>query len=197
MLAVSRLSSIDVPQSRAQSPSLLRRADWPLIQVKVPPPRRRHGSPMAKSFTAFDLTSDHLAVVFPLVLAAAPATELAAWRRFARQLVEGRPDLGAIGLRNAANYICGVLVFRVEEDLQYGRVLSIDLFVSLDLIAADEATDALLQITEAKARELKCAATRIRLTKAQKSLASRFAASGHHSEASLFCKQIGTPAPPN
>jgi hypothetical protein len=154
---------------------------------------------MVKSFTAFGLTPDDIAPVFPLVQTVAPEIELGAWRSFAQRLVEDGPAslCGGIGLRNAAGYICGVLVFRAEHDLRHGRVLAIDLFISLDFVSTQEATGALLQIAECKARELRCAATHIRVAGPQTSLAERFLVAGHRLEASIFCKNVSAAKPPS
>jgi len=148
---------------------------------------------MTKSFVSFALTADHVAVVFPLVQTALPGMTLEAWRRFARCLVDGSAGplaRGALGLRNAAGYVCGLLIFRVDHDLRHGKVLAVDLFIALDLLNEEEAGSALLQAVEAKARELQCTATHIRLDAGQKSLPRRLLRSGHCKEAELFCKMI-------
>lgn len=154
---------------------------------------------MARSFSAFTLTAEQVALVFPLVHAAAPEIDLGRWQNFAHPLVDGPApsSSGALGLRNAAGYVCGLLIFRAERDLRHGMALAIDLFVALDLVNDEEATHALMQAAEIKARELQCAAVHIRLGAAQKALADRLAAAGHCREATLFCKAVAGGAPPN
>ncbi len=146
---------------------------------------------MVRSYSAFSLTREHVPLVFPLVHAVAPDIGLDRWQSFAHTLVEraGAPS-GAIGLRNGAGYICGLLIFRSELDLHHGQVLAIDQFIALDLVNDEEAARALMQAAEVKARELRCGALHIRLNVTQKNLAHRLAEAGHRSEAVLFCKKV-------
>jgi hypothetical protein len=154
---------------------------------------------MTKSFSSFALSPDQIAVAFPLVHAAVPGIDLDAWRKFVRSL--GSPDpsfpAGALGLRNEAGYICGLVLFRCDYDLRHGKVLAINLFIALDLVNEAEAASALLQAVEAKARELGCAATHIRLDAAQRSLGQRFATAGYRSEADIFCRSVDAGALPS
>jgi hypothetical protein len=165
-----------------------------LIQVKAAGGDRFHRYAMTRSFSSFALAPEQTAVVFPLVHAAIPEITLDAWRGFLRAQGEGA---GALGLRNEAGYICGLLLFRAEHDLRHGRLLAINLFIALDLVNEEEAASALLHAAEAKARELGCAATHIRVDAAQKSLAQRFSAAGYRNEADLFCRAIGAELPPS
>jgi hypothetical protein len=153
---------------------------------------------MTRSFATATLTSDDVALAFPLVHAAAPDITLERWQSFAKPLVDVLvpQPAGAIGLRNEAGYFCGLLTYRTDRDLRYGTVLTIDLFTALDVINDAEATNALLQAAEEKARQLNCAATLIRIDPAQKSLAKRIARAGLGSEGKLFCKHVAPrPAP--
>lgn len=154
---------------------------------------------MTRSFSSFALTPEQIPVVFPLVHAAAPEIDLSTWRRFVRSLGEGTlsSPSGGLGLRNEAGYICGLLVFRADLDLRHGRVLAVSLFIALDLVNEEEAASALLQAAEAKARELRCAATHIRLDAATRSLAQRFSGAGYRKEADVFCRSLDAALPPS
>lgn len=147
---------------------------------------------MPQPFTTFALGPDEIGVVFPLVHATAADIDLPRWRSFARRMIDAqaRPAYGAIGLRNAAGYICGLLIYRAEHDLRHGAVLAVDLFAALDLLNEERPIRALMQVADAKARELNCAATHIRIGTSQKSLAEYFAAAGYSQEAILFCKTV-------
>jgi hypothetical protein len=153
---------------------------------------------VTKSFTSFALTRDDIGAVYPLVHSTVAEIDLATWQNYARRLVgEPAPAAGgALGLRNAAGYICGLFAYRADRDLRYGSVLCIDLFIALDLVGEDEATKALLDAADAKARELNCAATHIRVDAAQKSMADRIAAAGHQRQSSVYCKALGPTPPP-
>jgi hypothetical protein len=147
---------------------------------------------MTRSFSSFALRPDQTALVFPLVRAAVSGVDLETWQGHVRSLGDGMPSRpsGTLGLRNEAGYVCGLLVFRVDQDLRHGRVLAISLFIALDLVNEEEAAGALLQAAEAKARELRCAAMHIRLDAAQKSLMHRFAAAGYRNEVHVFCRRM-------
>ena len=154
---------------------------------------------MTRSFASFALRKDDIGAVYPLVQTTAPEVDLATWQSFARRLVgEDMPSSsGAVGLRNAAGYVCGLFAFRADRDLRHGPVLAIDLFIALDIVSEAEATQALLHAAEAKARELNCRATHIRLDATQKSIADRIAGSGHCREAALFRKRLEPGPPPS
>jgi hypothetical protein len=147
---------------------------------------------MTKSFISFALRPDQTAVVYPLVHAAVPGIDLEAWRKFVRAFGGPDPSLpaGALGLRNEAGYICGLVLFRCDHDLRHGKVLAVNLFIALDLVNEEEAASALLQAAEAKAREFACTAIHIRLDTTQKSLGQRLAASGYRGEADIFCRVV-------
>jgi hypothetical protein len=154
---------------------------------------------MTRSFTSFALTRDDIGAVYPLVHSTVPEVDLGRWQSFARRLVgeEALASRGAVGLRNAAGYACGLFAFHADRDLRHGAVLAIDLFIVLDLVSEDDATQALLHAAEAKARELNCSATHICVDAAQKSIADRIAAAGHRREGALFCKRLEPAPPPN
>jgi len=154
---------------------------------------------MAKTYSTFALGAEQIPVVFPLVREAMPEIDLSQWRRFAHPLVDGLApsSSGIVGLRNAAGYACGLLTFRVERALRHGAALAIDLFVALDLVNDEQATFALLEAAEIKARALGCAALHIRADPAQRTLVERLVATGHRQEASLFWRQVMPAPPPN
>lgn len=147
---------------------------------------------MPHPFTTFALGPEDIAVAFPLVRAIDVDIDLPRWRSFARRMIDAPPSsaCGAIGLRSAAGYVCGLLIYQVEHDLRHGTVLAVDLFTALDLLNEERAIHALMQVADAKSRELNCAATYTRIGATQKSLAEHFAAAGHRHEAMLFLKVV-------
>lgn len=163
----------------------------PLIHVKV---GRREGlqyGPMARLFTSFALAPDHLPLAFPLVRAAVPVADLRAWQDFMRTTADGRQATsGALGLRNEAGHVCGLIVYRNQRDLRHGMTLVVDLFVALDLVNEGPAAKALLQAAEAKARELGCVAVQIRLNADWQSLAEHIRDLGYGTEAQLLAKPL-------
>src|SRR5579859_2628896 len=120
---------------------------------------------MARFFTSFALSPDQVALAFPLVQAAVPVIDLRAWQNFIQATVDasGQATVGALGLRHEGGYVCGLVVYRKQQDLRHGTVLVVDLFVALDLVSDVPAAKALLHAAEAKAHDLGCAAVQIRL----------------------------------
>lgn len=149
---------------------------------------------MARSFTAAPLTAADIAVTFPVISAALPGIDLATWRSFARGLVDLPSPYPAGGacLRNDGGYVCGVMTYRIDRDLRHGTALNVDLFAALDLTGEEVTTQALLQLAEEKARELRCAAIRIHLESGGEVLARRFLAAGYRHQAMVFGRRLET-----
>jgi hypothetical protein len=169
-----------------------------LIQVKARRRRAATSIAMVRAFTTSSLAAADVDVAFPLIHAALPDVTLATWRDFARGFV-GLPSpypAGAIGLRNEAGYLCGVLTYRIDRDLRHGTVLSVDIFAALDVTGEEAAMRALLQAAEAKAHELRCGVARIQIDGHKGARAQRLVASGYREQASVFSKQLAPPLAP-
>lgn len=153
---------------------------------------------MARAFTTSALSADDIGIAFPLIHAALPDVTLATWRDFARGFV-GLPapySAGALGLRNEAGYLCGILTYRIDRDLRHGTALSVDIFAALDVTGEAAAMRALLHAAEAKAQELRCAAIRIHVDGSKGKRPQQFAASGFRQQTSVFSKQVPPPGTP-
>lgn len=153
---------------------------------------------MARAFTTSSLAAEDIDIAFPLIHAALPDVSLATWRDFARGFI-GLPSpypAGAIGLRNEAGYLCGILTYRVDRDLRHGTVLSVDIFAALDVTGEEAAMRALLLAAEAKAHELRCGVARIQIEGRQGARTQRLLASGYRQQSSVFSKALAPPAAP-
>jgi hypothetical protein len=152
---------------------------------------------MVRSFAAAPLTAQDIGLAYPLICAALPDIDLAAWRSFARGIADLPSPFpaGGVCLRNEAGYLCGVLTYRIDRDLRHGTALTIDVFAALDVTGEEAAFHALLHAAEEKAHELRCAAVRIHLEKPAGTLANRLSSAGYASQATIFCKSVG-PRPP-
>jgi len=147
---------------------------------------------MRSPYISFSLETKDVATVLPLVDTAAAGIDLARWRNFVRRIINAQRSspAGAVGLRSPDGYVCGLLIYRVECELRHGLVLAIDLFTALALRHEERAIHALIKVAEVKARELACAATRVRIYASQKSFAEHFMAAGYSQEAILFSKAV-------
>jgi hypothetical protein len=164
-----------------------------LIQVKAIPSAGVSFASMTRSFAAAALTPDDIGIAFPLIRAALPDIDLAAWRSFARGIV-GLPSpypTGGVALRNEAGYLCGVLTYRIDRDLRHGTTLNVDVFAALDVTGEEAAMRALLQAAEEKARELRCASVRVTIESGGDVLAERFLVNGYRNQAAVFGRTLG------
>lgn len=146
---------------------------------------------MARSFTTLPLPAAHVDLAYPLVSAALPGVDLLRWREYA-DIAGGEAEhsRGIIGLRGDGDYLCGVMAFHVGEDLRHGRVLSVDLFIALDLVNEGHAIRTLLDVAETKAREMRCAAVQISINSDHKGLSDTIENAGYVSEARLLHKPV-------
>ena len=147
---------------------------------------------MPNAFTAFSLETKDVPTVLPLVHTAAAGIDLPRRRNFVQRIIDTQRHsvAGAVGVRGPDGYVCGLLIYRAESELRLGSVLAVDLFTALALRHEERAIHALIQVAEVKARELDCAATRVRIHASQKSLAEHFIAAGYAQEAVLFSKPV-------
>lgn len=146
---------------------------------------------MARSFSTFALSPGQINLAYPLVSAALPTAELARWRKYAKVMTAAQgPSRGVLGMCGEGAYLCGVMAFHVEPDLAHDQVLVVDLFVALDLIDQELAVGTLLDVADAKARELRCDAVRIKLGRDHEILTNLIEGAGYVSDAILLHKSV-------
>ena len=83
------------------------------------------------------LPPDQVLAVYPLVREVVPELDAGAWVRFARVLLSPkRAGQGGIvaAWRPGRSFPCGLVCYRVENDLLRGRVLVAEHFVAVDLL---------------------------------------------------------------
>ncbi len=138
------------------------------------------------------LSSEQLLSVYPLVREAVPSLERVAWVRFARQLTSARranPAGIVAAWRQGRNFPCGLFCYRVDNDLQRGRILIAEHFVAVDLLNPQAVLAALVAELEALAVRLDCAAVRSVLH-GDSEVTGGLCAAGHVPEGSLLLKPI-------
>jgi hypothetical protein len=153
---------------------------------------------MARSFSTFALSEGQIGLAYPLVSAASPKVGLARWRKYAEDMTAGqRLSGGVLGMRGEGAYLCGVMAYHVEPDLAHDRILAVNLFVALDLIDQESAVGTLLDIAEAKARELRCDAVYIRIGRNHQNLTNLVESAGYVPDALLLHKSVAEPVTTN
>ena len=155
---------------------------------------QRHSwqSAMAE-FIIESLAADQIRAVYPLVREAFPPLDLASWLRFARQLTGPRRK-GQSGImaarREARVFPCGLFCYRVEEDLERGRVLVAEHFVALDLLEPQAVLNALVAELEALGTRLGCTAVRSLVHRPEQQIAGGLSAAGHARDGELLVKDL-------
>ena len=109
------------------------------------------------------LAPDQFRSAYPLIREALPGLDLAGWLRFARQTAAARRAgrAGIIAARRAGRpYPCGLFCYRVDQDLEQGRVLIAEHFVALDLLEPAAVLAALVAELDRLGPRLGCNAVR-------------------------------------
>ena len=153
------------------------------------------------TFTITTLAQDEARSVFPLIREAVPGLELAAWLRFARQLTLVRGvHIGGIVVarRTGRAFPNGLFCYRIDQDLELGRVLVAEHFVAVDLLDPPAVLAALVVELESLGRRFDCVAVRSVVHSADGAVAGGLSAAGHRPEGSLLFKPLSAvaPAPP-
>jgi hypothetical protein len=150
------------------------------------------------AFTITTLAHDEARSVYPLIREVVPGLELASWLRFARQLTQARrASVGGIvaARRTGRAFPCGLFCYRVDQDLERGRVLVAEHFVAVDLLDPPAVLAALVGELESLGRRFDCVAVRSVIHGADGAVAGGLSAAGHRPEGSLLFKSLVASAP--
>jgi hypothetical protein len=142
---------------------------------------------MGVSFDSVSLSGEQASQALPLVQVIWPGVDVAAWQRSVRFFSEEAGASGVLAVRNEARYLCGVLAYRTDWDLQRDPILAVRVFAAMDLVNSLVTVRGLLDAAEMRAHQLDCAGVEIRLSTKQKGLAARLRALGVSSHADVFC----------
>jgi hypothetical protein len=140
------------------------------------------------------LSRDQIRAVYPLVREAFPPLGLSTWLRFARQLT-GPHRGGHCGIiaarREGRPFPCGLFCYRVEDDLNFGKVLIADHFVAVDLLDPAAVLAAVVEELDGLAKRLGCRAVRSLVHGGVPDVEGGLYAAGHRPEgASLLLKKL-------
>jgi len=109
------------------------------------------------------LAPDQIRAAYPLIREALPGLDLEGWLKFARQTAAARRAgrAGIIAARRPARpYPCGLFCYRVDQDLEKGRVLIAEHFVAVDLLEPAAVLAALVDELDKLGTRLGCNAVR-------------------------------------
>jgi hypothetical protein len=128
---------------------------------------------MRRTLDIANLSAAEIETAFALIQALHRSQTLDNWRTFASPLVDQKSlaQCGLVGVRNEVGYLCGLFVYRVETDLAHGRAFIVDVIAALDILGAQYVIRAMMGAAQARARQLGCGITRVRVTRDQTALA--------------------------
>lgn len=145
------------------------------------------------AFVVETLTPEQTRSVYPLIREVIPSLDLNGWLRFVRQLTSPRraTQAGIVAARRVGRtYPCGLFVYRVEQDLERGRVLVAEHFVAVDLLDPDAVLRSLVTELESLGKRLGCSAVRSVVHGPETGVAGGLVAAGHAQEGSLLLKLL-------
>lgn len=144
------------------------------------------------AFIVQPLAPGELRSVYPLIRETMPAIDLAAWTAFARPLLGRRAAQTGImaARRKGRAFPCGLFCYRVDSDLEQGRVLIAEHFVAVDLLDPQAVLAALVAELDALGRRLGCNALRSVVHGGEAAITGGLVAAGHAPEASLMLKPL-------
>lgn len=117
-----------------------------------------------RQLTVTSLAGDQIDQVFPLIQAAMPKVSLDQWRDFARSRITAAPETSGIkSVVTEQDYIAGLGIYRVEDDLCHGPTLIADHFMALDLFNRKAVVQALAEFLESLGRQHGCCAVHMHI----------------------------------
>ncbi len=145
------------------------------------------------------LAPEQIRSAFPLIREALPGLDLSGWLRFARQTAGARRAgrAGIIAARRMNRpYPCGLFCYRVDQDVEQGRVLIAEHFVAVDLLEPAAVLAALVAELDKLGPRLGCNAVRSIVHGTAVEISGGLARAGHTAAGTLLFKPLlgATPA---
>jgi len=143
---------------------------------------------MRRTLDVDNLGAAEIEPAFALSQALHRSQTLDNWRTFASPLVDQKrlAQCGLVGVRNEAGYLCGLFVHRVEADLAHGQAFIVDVIAALDIVGPQYVIREMMEAAQAKAQQLGCGITRVRVTRDQTALALCLRRNGFKVEGQLL-----------
>lgn len=110
----------------------------------------------ARDWLITPLTSDRIDQAFPLVQADDATATLEEWRRLAGSALSAAEDSAGIVTVQFRGYLNGLFLYRIDDDFDDGRVLTIDMIRVLDIIDPAKVNRVLRQAMSATAERFGC-----------------------------------------
>ena len=118
---------------------------------------------MAEQYIARRLTKNRVEQAYPLVQTASEDISLEKWHAYADAHLKrsSTGEKGIVCVENEQGYIHGLLGFRVDMTLRWGRTLICEHLIALHLVNAEPIITAIIDKMDILARDLKCEAIHV------------------------------------
>lgn len=121
---------------------------------------------MAEQYIARRLTRERVEQAYPLVQTASEEISLEKWHAYADAYLKRNRkgsigESGIVSVENEQGYIHGLLGFRVDMTLRWGRTLICEHLIALHLVNAEPIITTIIEKMDALARDLKCEAIHV------------------------------------
>lgn len=144
-------------------------------------------------FTIELLPPDQIRSAYPLIREALPGLDLVGWLRFARQTAAARRAgrSGIVAARRVGRpYPCGLFCYRIDQDVEQGRVLIAEHFVAVDLLEPAVVLAALVAELDKLGPRLRCNAVRSIVHGSVAEVSGGLTKAGHTTTGTLLFKPL-------
>ncbi|GAB0119948.1 hypothetical protein [Acidisoma sp. 7E03] len=131
--------------------------------------------------------------VFPLIQARDPSLLWSRWQSYAKRVARSKPGAreGVLVARRGSRALpCGAACYRLDQDLRFGHVLTVEHLVAIDLFHPQAVRAALAVALEGVAHGLGCDVIRAILPEQDVEAAEELRLSGHRPDGRTLTKQF-------
>ena len=131
--------------------------------------------------------------LFPLIQARDPGLVWSRWQAYAKRIVRSKPGAreGILVARRGSRALpCGAACYRLDHDLRFGRILTVEHLVALDLFHPQAVRAALAAALEGVAMDLGCDVIRAILPEDDSDAVDELRRKGHHLDGRTLMKHF-------
>lgn len=129
--------------------------------------------------------------LFPLVQAQDAGLTWLRWQSYAKRVARARAGAreGVLVARRSGHALpCGAVCYRLDHDLRFGRVLTVEHVIALDLLYPQRVRSALTDALESLAIELRCDIIRSIISDHDAELVAELRLAGHSENGLMLTK---------
>lgn len=135
--------------------------------------------------------------LFPLVQARNPSLSWARWRAFAGRIARSKPGArnGILVARRVGQAMpCGAICYHLDQDLRFGRIITVEQFIAMDLLYPQRVRSALANALESRAVAMGCDVIRSILPDGDTEIVEELRKAGHSTDGRTLTKHCGAPS---